>query len=596
MVEIGEANTRKWMRQFFGGFSMSRKDISIRYKVMLPVFGLMLAGVVLNICSVASMYSMEQGTVSLKEEGINSLIELDQISKEAQEMQKMGIAYCISGQDAREGIWKSVEECKSNIDLYIEDVKTLMDSSEQQSNLTALEENTSDLYTNMLNAKGMVDEGNIEGAVNYCNSEVADSAISFDDAIASMIDINNSNVNGILDKQESIYRKGNIVSIVCALLFAFMFGLSIWTLERQVTWRLRKHIKKMDDIIDSIERNEGDLSLRLMVLNKDEMGRFAANVNRFLDMLEKIMHKINNDSTSLDSIVTNVMERANSSNNSACDVSAVAEELSATMEEVASTIANVDDNASNVMEELEILQEATGNILSYANEMKMRAGNLEASAKENKDDTDKMITPIIENIKQAVENSKNIEKVNALTAEILNISSQTNLLALNAAIEAARAGEAGRGFAVVAEEIGQLADSSTETANNIQEINSMVLELVNELITNSNEIIDYIEGTILPDYDNFVSSGEQYSDDAAHIDNEMVQYSHRFEEITTMVTEIAESISGVAKAVDEGANGVSNVAGSIQTLVSEIAVINSEMDENGAIAGSLKEEAQRFKV
>lgn len=78
-------------------------------------------------------------------------------------------------------------------------------------------------------------------------------------------------------------------------------------------------------------------------------------------------------------------------------------------------------------------------------------------------------------MQQAIENSRSVEEVNALTDEILNISSQTNLLALNASIEAARAGEAGKGFAVVADEIRVLADSSRETAGNIQQINAKVV-------------------------------------------------------------------------------------------------------------------------
>ena len=73
------------------------------------------------------------------------------------------------------------------------------------------------------------------------------------------------------------------------------------------------------------------------------------------------------------------------------------------------------------------------------------------------------------------ENSKSVDHVNELTDEILNISSQTNLLALNASIEAARAGDVGRSFSVVADEIRLLADSSRETANKIQNINSVVI-------------------------------------------------------------------------------------------------------------------------
>lgn len=400
----------------------------------------------------------------------------------------------------------------------------------------------------------------------------------------------------IVAQQQATYRAMMICAIICAVVFLLIFLFTVRNLDKKVTWRLRKHIEKLDEIIESIEEGHGDLSKRLMVLNQDEMGRLAADVNRFIDILDQIMKKINLDSGSLASIVQDVTEKADNSNSSACDVSAVAEQLSATMEEVASTVTNVDENANRVMEELDQLQKTTEEILAYSDAMKSRADELEVSAQKNKDETRKMIAPIIEKIKRAVENSKNVEKVNELTDEILSISSQTNLLSLNASIEAARAGEAGKGFAVVANEIRQLADSSKETASNIQGINSMVIDLVRELIDNSNEIIRYMEGTILPDYDNFVASGKHYSDDAAHINGQMIDYAERSNTILSMVSQMVDSINGITEAVDEGANGVSSVADSIQTLVSEIAVINTKMSENQEIAGSLQDEAKRFQA
>ena len=400
----------------------------------------------------------------------------------------------------------------------------------------------------------------------------------------------------IVAQQQATYRAMMICAIICAVVFLLIFLFTVRNLDKKVTWRLRKHIEKLDEIIESIEEGHGDLSKRLMVLNQDEMGRLAADVNRFIDILDQIMKKINLDSGSLASIVQDVTEKADNSNSSACDVSAVAEQLSATMEEVASTVTNVDENANRVMEELDQLQKTTEEILAYSDAMKSRADELEVSAQKNKDETRKMIAPIIEKIKRAVENSKNVEKVNELTDEILSISSQTNLLSLNASIEAARAGEAGKGFAVVADEIRQLADSSKETASNIQGINSMVIDLVRELIDNSNEIIRYMEGTILPDYDNFVASGKHYSDDASHINGQMIDYAERSNTILSMVSQMVDSINGITEAVDEGANGVSSVADSIQTLVSEISVINTKMSENQEIAGSLQDEAKRFQA
>ena len=87
-------------------------------------------------------------------------------------------------------------------------------------------------------------------------------------------------------------------------------------------------------------------------------------------------------------------------------------------------------------------------------------------------------------LQTSIEESRQIDSINNLTADILKIAGQTNLLALNASIEAARAGESGRGFAVVADEIRVLADNSTQTANNIKKISAGVIGAVNKLADN----------------------------------------------------------------------------------------------------------------
>ena len=248
-----------------------------------------------------------------------------------------------------------------------------------------------------------------------------------------------------------------------------------------------------------------------------------------------------------------------------------------------------------VKQEVDQIAERTSEINAYTREMKEHADSMEASARENMESTGAKVNEILTVLNQAIEDSKSVNQVNSLTDDILNIASQTNLLALNASIEAARAGEAGRGFSVVATEISQLAAASQEAANRIQQINRVVTEAVGNLTEHSNGLVQYMNDSILPEFEAFVDAGSAYREKATHIETSMGDFTEKTEVLKKTMAEIADSINTIAHAIEEGVKGVSSAADSTQVLVGDMEDITRHMDENQHIAADLKRETEVFK-
>ena len=357
---------------------------------------------------------------------------------------------------------------------------------------------------------------------------------------------------------------------------------------------IKKSSGELEKMVDEVNNSKGDLTKRITVYQKDEAGKLVDGVNTFIESLQQIIAGIRGSATTLDKTFGTVSESVSAVNDSANDISAVMEELSATMQEVSATLTNVNTSVEGAGNEMDGIDERSQSILQYAGEMKKRAEELEKTAVSNKNTTETMINEILDSLEAAIENSKSVEEVNALTDDILNISSQTNLLALNASIEAARAGEAGKGFAVVADEIRNLADSSRETANNIQEINEKVIAAVTDLSANSEKIIEYITENVMKDYDGFVDSGHQYSADSEYVNDIMTEFSKSVANLRHTMAEIVENIDNVSTAVEQGAEGVTSVAENTSDLVGEISTITTEMHESNKVVGELNDNTNKF--
>lgn len=573
------------------------KQSSIILKVLIPVTVLGLIAVIIAGEALYSMTEIQKRSSQISNEGIRTNICLDEINLAFANTQKLTLALCVQPdeQGLQEYVQKQLSTYKSDVAAY---EKELLEKSDYFSakDFKLMKETFADIeeaQTTITELISKATSGDKE-AGKSANSVMTEWSNSIGTNLDTLVAGNDTLVKKNIKAQEALYNRNRTVSIILVAVAVIAFASAVFIVVRAVVKPLRKQTAELAAIIDEIKQGKGDLTKRVTVRANDEIGKASEGINHFIEALQGIMAHIIKNSKTLDEVVSNVAESVSASGDRASDISAIMEELSATMEEVSATTNNVSMNTASTESRVQKMAEQTKQLTSYAQSMKSRATELEHTATENMRDTNDMIGEITAEMSTALENSKSVEKVTQLTDDILSISSQTNLLALNASIEAARAGEAGKGFAVVADEIRQLADSSRETANNIQTINEQVIDVVQGLVKSSEKIIAYINENILPDYQSFVEGGQQYNDDATFIDTTMVEYSQESQDILNTMTEVAEAVEGINRAVEESATGVTDAATNIDSLVQSMSTVSSQMEENSAVAGSMKKVAEAF--
>lgn len=572
------------------------KNLSIRYKILIPVA--LLGCLMLALAFVSNRNAGQIMSASKDISNVNAakIEQLGDITASYQTLRRVAFAHIVASGDLslQQTLEQEADSLKAEITGLCNDYEAVLTSEEEKASFEKFMSDYANylvIYDKILTYSA---NGQKAAASGLANTDLKEAGTALTAELNTMRSMNKEDMEAAIKYQSDVYSRSTRVIIILCVISILVFAFVVWVSWKWVIKRLININKQLRDVIATIEAGQGDLTKRVQCFCTDEIGTLADGINSFIKTLQGIMGQINSSSGQLDSIVALVSDKVSTANTNSYDISSVMEELSASMEEVASSIANIKENADIVDTNISELSDASQGLYDYAESMQQRAEDMEQNALKNKQNTSDVINGIIEKIKQAIESSKSVERVNDLTDEILSISSQTNLLSLNASIEAARAGEAGRGFAVVAGEISQLASSSREAANNIQTITNMVIEAVRDLIDSSNSIVDYIDKSILPDYEGFVNVGKQYSEDAIHVTGIVTRFNDMSVNLKELMDGITEALNSINIAVDESSNGATNVAANTSDLVKDIGEIAEAMNDNRQIAGNLTEEADRF--
>lgn len=306
------------------------------------------------------------------------------------------------------------------------------------------------------------------------------------------------------------------------------------------------------------------------------------------------MGTLQDSSQRISGVVGEVRRRTRTSSASARELSGLTEQLSAALEEIAGNTAAITASASGTQGDAVSMAEECSAITAYSVEMRDRAEKMEASAREEMEAVRARTEEIMAMLNRAIQESQAVDRIGALTKDILSISSSTDLIAINASIEASRAGTAGKGFAVVAQEIRRLADSCADTASHIQEVSGVVTGAVNYLAGSARDLADYLGQAVLTQLERSVQSGQQYRSDAAYIERSMEDFNQQADRLRTAMAEIASSISAISGAVDGAVSGVTAAAGSTRGLAGDMAGIAAGMDTNQEIVGELQRQVDIF--
>ena len=356
-----------------------------------------------------------------------------------------------------------------------------------------------------------------------------------------------------------------------ALIYSTILGISALIIGNFLVLFVMANIKRSLDILthfmSDLANGKGDLTKRMVVDCKDEIGRSAEAFNKFMQGLQKLIHEIQNSAEKVATAASQLSATSAHVSHSSQLQSEAASASAAAMEEMTVSIASVADSAI----EVDHLSKESLRLTRHGNEtLSELVGEIDV--------TESAVKEIATSVQDFVSSTSAITN---MTKQVKDIAEQTNLLALNAAIEAARAGEQGRGFAVVADEVRKLAEKSAQSAVEIDAVTRKLGQQSAEVEKSIQKGIKSLQ--VSQDFMETVAIA------LGEANGSVAQASHGMDNISSSVKEQNVSSTGIAQNIEKIAQMIEENNSAIQ----ETSAAATDLEQ---LAANLQSVANRFKV